>query len=123
MGRWGNRESFLHIAADFPDSYYFLDEQMMSWALVQILGNAILHGEGRPVDVALRGDQLRITDHGRAIPNESLEPLFGVFQRGPGTSSCVLKKEPRTPRCKRAARSVRTGREHGERGRLGPQAL
>jgi signal transduction histidine kinase len=71
----------LCIDPDFKDVVLPLDAVKFAMALEQILNNAITYGLGRSVDIQCDGHELRIRDHGRGIPKESLVEIFGLFRR------------------------------------------
>lgn len=72
---------WIHIADDFQDTSVRLDGRTFPLVLEELLRNGVAYGEGRPVTISLREGMLRVRDEGRGIPKESLEQIFGIFQR------------------------------------------
>lgn len=88
----------IRLADDFQDASVLLDSRTFPVVLEELVCNGILYGEGRPVTVSLRDGLLRVRDEGRGIPGESLEQIFGIFQRattdagGVGLGLAVVKQ-------------------------------
>jgi PAS domain S-box-containing protein len=62
-----------------------LDRDRMAQVITNLVSNAIKYAPGRPVDVAVRGDderiRLTVTDRGIGIPASDLGRIFDRFQR------------------------------------------
>jgi two-component system sensor histidine kinase VicK len=71
----------LSIDPDFKDAVWPLDKAKFSIALQEIIANALAYGRGKPVEILFNGEELRIRDHGRGIPKDSLIEIFGLFRR------------------------------------------
>jgi signal transduction histidine kinase len=61
------------------------DRSRLEQIVDNLLSNAIKFGLGRPIGLALRGDEasvsLRVTDHGVGIPSDLQAQIFEPFQR------------------------------------------
>jgi signal transduction histidine kinase len=71
----------IRVADDMPDDIVGLDARTFPVALLQLVENAVKYGEGRPVEISYANRKLRVQDHGRGIPPESLQEIFGIFKR------------------------------------------
>ncbi|MDI3291222.1 HAMP domain-containing sensor histidine kinase [Polyangium sp. 15x6] len=71
----------IRVADDVPHDEIRLDGNTFPVALLQLVENAVKYGEGRPVEISYANGKLRVQDHGRGIPLESLQQIFVVFKR------------------------------------------
>lgn len=67
------------------------DPQAVEQIVENLLSNALRHGAGKPVSIAVLAREtaarLEITDGGAGIPREDHERIFDRFQRGPGSGA------------------------------------
>jgi signal transduction histidine kinase len=75
------KSTTIAIADDVPDEIFRLDEDTFPVALLQIIENSVKYGQGNPVEISYTNRKLRVQDHGRGIPAESLDEIFGMFKR------------------------------------------
>jgi signal transduction histidine kinase len=68
-------------AGDLPDDLVGLDAGTFPIALLQLVENAVKYGEDKPVEISYANRKLRVQDHGRGIPPESLQQIFEIFKR------------------------------------------
>jgi len=77
--------SVLTLAVDGPTTAE-VDERRIRRILRNLLTNAVEHGEGRPVDVQVRGDQdavaVSVRDHGVGLDDDEAQHVFERFWRG-----------------------------------------
>ncbi|MDT0305533.1 HAMP domain-containing sensor histidine kinase [Streptomyces sp. DSM 44917] len=72
------------LEADLSPWYVRAEPAALERAVVNLLDNAVkFGGAAGPVEVALRGGELRIRDHGPGIPPEELPHVFERFWRSP----------------------------------------
>ncbi|HZV02852.1 MAG TPA: HAMP domain-containing sensor histidine kinase, partial [Planctomycetota bacterium] len=61
------------------------DPSRLAQVIANLLSNAIKFGLGRPIEIALEGDEtkarLRVVDHGIGIATERREAIFRPFER------------------------------------------
>jgi len=61
------------------------DRSRVDQILTNLVTNAIKYGQGKPVDITIKGDEtraeLRVVDHGIGVAPEQQERIFGKFER------------------------------------------
>lgn len=74
----------LTLHAERPVSGYW-DRFRLEQAVENLLSNAIKYGTGKPIEIAIEGDEemgrLRVRDHGIGIPPEGQARIFERFER------------------------------------------
>lgn len=80
------RPEAIRVAIDAGLPMVDADAAQLERAFANLLENAVLHGEGRPVSVTsgLQGSEIaiRVVDQGPGIPESEWERIFEPFQRG-----------------------------------------
>ena len=82
------REGQVSVASELDEAPYFGDGLILCEAIMNLIDNAIRHGDGqqRPVDIQLSHRDgsyvLRIADRGPGIPDDRRDAVFERFVRG-----------------------------------------
>lgn len=89
LGREGSeRRSPVLVHTEGPVVGHW-DRFRLDQVVQNLVSNALKFGEGRPVEVTVRGDAARATlvvkDHGAGIPGERKEAIFQPFEQGVST--------------------------------------
>jgi signal transduction histidine kinase len=88
-----DRRVIVDVQGDIPPA--FADAERTQQIITELINNALRFGEGRPVDVAVRGgpgDAVRIsvTDHGRGVHPDNRGRLFDKAYRGHNSTGTGL---------------------------------
>ena len=66
------------------------DRARLGLVVQNLLSNAVKYGPGQPVEVRAEGTEqavtLTVTDHGRGVPRDDQERIFGKFERLPSNT-------------------------------------